>query len=286
MPKPEYVWQHYLPAVYLKNFSVDGKTADRKSRVYRYDGKKSVAVPVETQCAEDYFYCSEARKEVEGMFQQMEGIYGNLLKKIWDWKSASGSAEYFSFILALADFHIRNIAYVNETGVRRIEAYKAMLALWRDFICSVENASDEKWANVLQEDWRVVIVAPPTGGDFITSDNPCIWSGPKGKHSLMFLPLTPEQMAVAYNRKVHRITKGVISKNDLDQLNAAQANHSIKAVYSHLPHSPKGEARVKQIFDIRKPKPGKIGVQGWVPNLYGFPQRLSFIAKAKKIPRR
>lgn len=273
-----YKRQHYVPAVYLKNFSVDGKTADRKSNIYRLDATRSLCVPVESQCAEDYFYTSKTPKATEENFQEMEGRYGNILKKVWEWKSASGSAEYYSLILVMADFHIRNLAYVNATGDERIAAYEMMIAHWRDHICGEDNASDVTWGKRLQENWRVLIVTPPKGGDFITSDNPCIWSGPKGKQSLMFLPLTPGQMAVAYNRSIHRISGGAISQNDLDVLNSAQANHCVDAVFSHLPHLPEGEQRIRWIFQNRHSKPGRISFQGWVPNLYVLPEPLSFLA--------
>src|SRR5437868_3168158 len=109
---PEYRRQHYLPAVYLREFSVDPSHIDRDSKVWRFDGKQHSLVPVETQCVDDYFYSRKQAQEAEKMFQNMEGLYAQCVRKIKARQSPTKD-EFFGLILMIFDLHIRNEACGN-----------------------------------------------------------------------------------------------------------------------------------------------------------------------------
>ena len=72
---PAYKKQHYLPAAYLKYFSKDQALCNRNSWIWRYDGKVTRRVPVESQCFRDYFYSKENAAKWEHEFQRREESY-------------------------------------------------------------------------------------------------------------------------------------------------------------------------------------------------------------------
>jgi hypothetical protein len=72
---PAFKKQHYLPAAYLKYFSDDQAVCNRKSWIWRHDGKEPRRVPVESQCFGNYFYSKENAAESEHGFMQREVRY-------------------------------------------------------------------------------------------------------------------------------------------------------------------------------------------------------------------
>ena len=72
---PGYKKQHWLPAAYLRNFSVDGAKSTRKSMIWRIDERIRKKVPVESQGFDDYHYSQEAPEEVEREFRVGEDFY-------------------------------------------------------------------------------------------------------------------------------------------------------------------------------------------------------------------
>ena len=79
---PPYKREHFLPCVYLKNFSPHGVHATRDSKVWRVDQKRCAFVSVDSQCAGDYLYSKENPKESEHEFQAIEDAYASALAKI------------------------------------------------------------------------------------------------------------------------------------------------------------------------------------------------------------
>ncbi len=94
-----YKFQHYLPTVYLKQFSTDGLAATRKSMIWRLDEQRHKRVSVPSQCAEDYFYSASDAKMTEEMFGKSEEVYGRTVQQIWAREEKQAGTDYFGLIL-------------------------------------------------------------------------------------------------------------------------------------------------------------------------------------------
>src|SRR6266508_4500792 len=110
-----YVRQHFLPTIYLREFSADQSRISRTSNVWRCDCIRNVLVSVETQCYGKYFYSAERPAEAERTFHGMEGLYAQCIEAIKRGCKPS-TEEFFGVILMVFDIFLRNAAYENETG--------------------------------------------------------------------------------------------------------------------------------------------------------------------------
>ncbi len=70
-----YKKQHYLPAAYLRNFSVEGAASTRKSMIWRFDARLRKKVAVESQGSAPYHYSQAAADQVEAEFKVGEDFY-------------------------------------------------------------------------------------------------------------------------------------------------------------------------------------------------------------------
>ena len=174
---PAHKKQHYLPAVYLMRFSVDKVKPTRRSKIWRCDGARSHLVPVESQCFEDYHYSKANPSQTEQMFQQLEDIYAECIRKIQN-RALPTTRDYFGLILMMFDLHIRTKAYGNFTGQEGIVAYRVRLTgLRRELILGKKegNPSDAEVFAHLKQNWRVRILSSSPDTEFVTSDNPSAW---------------------------------------------------------------------------------------------------------------
>src|SRR5215475_915659 len=119
---PAYKRQHWLPAVYLKNFSHESELG-RRAFLWRYDGNTMMKVAVESQCEGNFFYSKEQPEATEKRFWQSEAAYENCVKLIRE-KKPSSAVDYFSLIFTIFDFHARNAIYANNTGKEGVYAYE------------------------------------------------------------------------------------------------------------------------------------------------------------------
>jgi hypothetical protein len=277
----EFRRQHYLPAVYLKQFSIDGPTATRKSNIWRYDRKALNYVTVETQCREPYFYSKPRASEVEQMFGKVEGIYGNIAQKIWRCEQSKSLEDYFGLIIFMVDLHVRNPAYANATGGEQIDAYECAVAAWRDhLLCLNERASDAECVEMLKNRWGVRIIEAVDGAQLVTSDNPCIWAAGQGQNrmTMMLMPVTPTQLAIAFDREVHSITKPTMTLEDQVMLNFGQCNQSIEAIYTHFQPTDTDKDNLNHALNNQSFRDGSIGRNEWRMNVFKMPKPLSFLA--------
>src|SRR5277367_5694359 len=119
---PAYKKQHYLPSAYLKYFSVDQRICNRKSSVWRFDGKIQRCVPIESQCFSDYLYSKKEAAEIESKFQSRENNYCQIVDKIRANKEPTGH-NFGDLFLSMFDFYLRNAIHKNRTGKEGIDAY-------------------------------------------------------------------------------------------------------------------------------------------------------------------
>jgi hypothetical protein len=271
--------QHFLPVVYLKQFSPDERAATRTSRIFRCDGRKVNEVSVESQCYESLFYSKKRASEAENTFKEMEGMYGTLLKRVWNSEQPQNAAEYFGMIVFMFDLHLRNAAYFNHTGEERIDAYEFCVRSLRDHIlCLQENASDNAVVEHLKERWVIRLIQSDGQQALMTSDNPCLWcSGFKHPgFSFMLLPLTPRHLAVAFDKKFHSVSGKFLKGSDLDALNGGLISRCLKAVYSHKSFNSLEMENVGEILKVRQFQRGSIDLKNWKLSVT-TPKGLSFI---------
>src|SRR5689334_17010246 len=79
---PPYKNQHYLPVAYLKEFTSDKSRTGRNALIWRFDGTRSLNVPVESQCVEAYHYSRDRAVLAESIFAGMEGAYSKSVKRL------------------------------------------------------------------------------------------------------------------------------------------------------------------------------------------------------------
>jgi hypothetical protein len=172
---PPYKRQHWLPAVYLKNFSRNPELG-RRAFVWRYDGKTMIEVAVESQCGANFFYSKEQAETAEKRFWQSETAYENCVKLIRE-KKPSSTVDYFSLIFTIFDFHARNAIYANNTGKEGLYAYELRMGLLiREMLLGRQEGDldDVEVFQHLHKYWRVRVLAPSAGSGLMTSDNPAL----------------------------------------------------------------------------------------------------------------
>jgi hypothetical protein len=118
--------QHYLPAVYLKQFSIDGVSARRDSFIWRLHRSIHKEVPVETQCHERFFYSAIEPVVAEAFFGKSEELFGQIAQRVWQGLENRGFRDYFGLLIFMISLHLRNPAYRFDLAMSRLEGYKLL----------------------------------------------------------------------------------------------------------------------------------------------------------------
>jgi len=229
--------QHWLPCVYLKEFSPDF-CRGRKSEVWRFDGSRSLFVPVDSQCNDKCFYTAASAKEAESYFGQIENLYGGCLKKIRAGANQEPTfQEYFGLILMVFDLCLRNKSHQNLTGQNNLGAYRTRLFCFlRDMVLGKSDGipTEKELKSHLHKHWRVRIIAPTSNSELITSDNPTMLFTTNDRRDCHFaiLPVTPFHIAVAFDERFVQILSDRTTHADDGILNKNQCRQAVSAVYS------------------------------------------------------
>jgi hypothetical protein len=275
-----YKKQHYLPAVYLKNFCHD-RTLGRRSLIWRYDGKKLLQVPVVSQCASDYFYSKQKPEEIEKQFAASENVYQQCVDLIRARKQPDPRL-YFSLILLIFDLHVRSAAYDNRTGDEGYIAYRTRLALLqRELLMgrSEGDITDAEFLEHLKRYWRVVVLSPSDGNGILTSDNPSLLvalSKTNSQIEVAMLPITPYHLAVAFDNRVIQIKGTRMTLDDEGLFNQLQMAHAIECVYCDQFFYDKEQEFISDIL-LKKPKAKSIiDKEAWSARVVRLPSHMRF----------
>lgn len=228
-------WQHYVPCCYLKHFTHDGVTNGRRTKVYFTDGETSELRTVKSLAAADYFY-SEITPAFDFEFNAMENDYPLIVKKIMNGETLS-KKEYYSFIVTMGDFNLRNVAYENQTDKERKEVYTAISRAFIEDMFGQAEGGGTDFQGMLDwfaAHWRLQPFRSDCGEKFITSDNPSkIFSDPNTKRPVMiYLPIHPDYVAVAYDKRHLDVVGNEISMDALSVLNGLQVKLCVQHVFS------------------------------------------------------
>jgi hypothetical protein len=276
--------QHYLPCVYLKQFSVDGPTAERNSRIWSLSRHGHTALPVESQCYERKFYSAIDSTTAEKLFDHYEDLYGTLAQRIWKGDRNRNIREYFGLMFFIVSLHLRNPAYeVSRAFGPRIKAYTLLESqfIHHHLMGAPDCASTlDQQLERLKDFWGVFVYTSASENRLITSDNPALWFSTNGSGDLhfMILPVTPNSCAIAYNREVISLAENSLSPADVDVLNEAQVKSCLAALYSDAPFSEQNRQESAEFWIRHKPPSGFVTDDEWQPNIIDYKGTLSFIS--------
>lgn len=233
---PAFKRQHFLPCVYLKNFSPDGIQATRDSQVWRLDRTRCAFVPVKSQCAGDYLFSKVEPQKSEREFQAIEEGYASALAKVWS--NANPTVfEYFALIFAAFDLYTRNVAHENLTGLEGVQAYnfRTVTMLNRLVVGNFEQETlspTELKAEIMQS-WGVRLFRT-SGGEIPTSDHPalCFNWGKGSSIDFILLSLTPTVCAAVFDKRTTRTSGSMLTVDDGIALFEALVTHCNKCIYT------------------------------------------------------
>ena len=278
---PPYTRQHFLPAVYLQQFSVDADRATRTSLVWRFDEERNKPVPVETQCAPKHFYSKLDPKGAEETFHQMETAYGKIAQKIW-FQTDPSNRDYFGLILMMLDLHCRNVVYENLTTKENVHAYRVRMHCMRDLMGDANAPlSDPQFF----DHWKVRLLKTDDPSGLVTSDNPALYfTLDEIKLHLVVMPVTPSCCAVAYDSRFIKATGNHLNVEDGSLLNLHQVEHCCKCLFTASELSSEQQAFIRRHWNDRTESIGCVDEQAWTPNLLLFPDanKFSFLHKVEK----
>lgn len=272
---PEYEWQHYLPEVYLKQFS-----ATKESKIWRFDEQESVPKSVRSQCAAFDFYSSTDRENTEKMFQQMEDAYGRILMKLRSGRPHTPKNN-FGLILFMLQLHCRNVVYENLTTKENVDAYRIRFQCLRDLMGDANAPlSDQQFL----DRWKVQLLKCDDPSGLVTSDNPSLFfTLDEIRLHLVMMPVTPSLCAVAYDSRFIVAIGDHLSVEDGSLLNAYQVKHCFKCLFTASELRLDQQVFIRQEWNERDNPIGCVDEQAWTPNLLLFPDgnRFRFLLKVE-----
>jgi hypothetical protein len=280
----EYKKQHYLPASYLKYFSVDQSNCRRDSFVWQFNGKHTRKVPVESQCSKKYFYSKMNAAGAEKMFQKRENIYCQFVDKI---RSGQGSKiqNYGDLFLCMCDLHVRNAAHKDFFGREGVDAYNDRLSLFFSGLLlgkAESNLSIDDIKYHLQSNWRLEIIPTPRNMQIITSDHPAVFMtfsdppDPKNPLQIILLALDPSNIAVAFDRRFVAVERKAATAEDVGIFNIGQVHNATKYIYSSAQIAGDGLAFFTNAFLQKKTLLSEVTLKSWKLSLTYLPPQTHY----------
>ena len=247
--------QHYLPCVYLGNFSSELDRNIRKRNLYRNDGRgrPNVRVPIESQGVEDFYYGVLGADEVESDFGGVERDYGRIYQDVASVypvrKDLKKLLAHFLVILT------RGKAVQNLLTKPFYQAFSLALYQFGEHYLydqQLTELRDERFTRYLQNRY-VEVILTSRGKELITSDNPAlVLTDNRGKSMLLgMLPLSPSKLLVIYDKTNVQFKQTRLSESDVSAINGLQAANSIQAVYSDTPLDSEALEKLDGLFQRR-----------------------------------
>ncbi|QWV98661.1 DUF4238 domain-containing protein [Geomonas nitrogeniifigens] len=252
--------QHFVPRCYLKEFTFNSE--NKAINVYNIDTKRCIhKAPVKSQCSRDYFYGKD--EKLESAIQLVERAYGSALHEIIN-RPRHLSENH---IIVLKRFLLLQYFRTEAASKRSVEMNKGLTEVagiqGEEFSLAIKEAvqiamiayADNMY---LIDDLKICLIYNKTNFPFVTSDDPVVLSnkwylddwrtkfasfGLTACGVLLFLPLTPKILCVAYDGDVYSISNKngwttISHANDVKAFNEHQflncrANIFLKDVKDH-----------------------------------------------------
>ena len=245
--------QHYVPRIYLKSFTQNKENL--AINLLNLDRRRTInGAPVKNQCSGDYFYGKDA--SLESMIQAVERNYSSIVSRVHD----------SHYILTekdreiLREFMLFQHMRTEAASRRSVEMFagmeKSIKAPLPELTPSIKEAVQIAMRiffnkRFILDDLKVCLVKNKTSMPFITSDDPSVianrWHQGKQKlHSispgllsaglLVFLPLSPKILCIAYDGDVYSISNEngwseVKNRKDVAAFNEQQFLNAVANVY-------------------------------------------------------
>lgn len=214
--------------------------------------------PAESQCAEDFHYSWSDPASAENYFQKMEQRYCSCIDALRK-EVRLTPAEYGNLLVCMFDLNLRNFAHVNRSDREGFETYQTRWQLFYNNLLFAETSSPrtkDQISDHISQFWQLMIVRCPPDSTFLTSDNPSIWfsvcESPKVLHGVV-LPLTPNILAISYDRRFVWFRDRTLSATDVAGLNGQQIANAITALYSSRELSLDEQQQVQHHFKTATP---------------------------------
>lgn len=279
MPTP-YKRQHYLPVGYLKYFSTDQTYFARDSWIWRSNGEAKSLVRVDSQCSSDYHYSKKDAASAEQTFHKVENRYCGFMEKILFGLSLN-EQDYGALLANMFDIYIRNAIHKNNTGGEGIEAYlvRSRIFLGQVLLSRKDGFTAQDVQDHISNYWGVQIIAAPAGRVFITSDNPSVWTSLSderpGLH-LLTLPISPTQVAIAYDNRFVFVVSEQMLEDDYLTLIGAQIHYAVDCVYSSIEPTDNIMGMLKNLFLQKSTPTCQVDATSWQLSLAGLSPEYHF----------
>jgi hypothetical protein len=258
--------QHYVPRMYLRNFS----STDSKKTIHLYNlpSKKARSnAPLKSQCSAPYFYgkdsvVDKALQELEG---EVTGIIHDIIRTNAVPKPRSiefGKLLTFTLFLHCRTKHAANVqndiaekfikSILEKEGVIDKEQINAVkIGLTDPAGTALRSAAQ---GVLLALDLKMKVLINLTNVEFITSDNPVVFynqcfeganpiigsnTGLACKGLQIFLPLSPLHLLILYDSKVYKVGEKksdsckVTNPEDALQFNDLQYQNCLENLYAY-----------------------------------------------------
>jgi hypothetical protein len=280
-----YQKQHYVPFVYLREFS-ENPTDDRKtSYIWRVSHPFIGRVKTVKACWEPFFNSKANPEQAEGMFGHYEGKYADFAKRVSARQPPNDWPTHFAPLIQMISLHLRNPAYANRTGEERARIYPNMeVEFWTTVIPPDSDPERllETALLTLMDAWDVCVLET-SEGSFVTSDNPvrlyaaCDDTPP----TILMMPVNPSAYAVAFRKSHWMLSNPTIGRLDYLRLNTHAVRYCQQSVYCNV--EPEADEKVVFLEELKKrhASPGFFGDEIWCINRIPLVQRFDFLAPIK-----
>lgn len=278
--------QHFLPAGFLKNFSVD-PSAGREAPICAFDGQRSFQTAVKNVCVEADFYTFDREEEFDVHGELEHGLF-DVLSKLLDGERTD--RVLVSMLFHACYLHIRGREFENVSGGDRLKAIQTQGVT---FICqhvlrmSLEEqqlgrATARLIISTALTDFHFEVVrADASSGDtdLYCSDNPVAIFTQDGRPDLLVLPLTATQLFVAARASAFEIRGNKYNETDAALANSAQCYFTHRQVFSRHEMREADQRKATELMR-RRPKPNSaIEPRALTVTPYSIPKPLpSFLA--------
>lgn len=272
----KYKVQHWLPAGYMKFFSLTGEVRGRDSRIYYTNKTECKSKKVKKLSCKNYHYSSSDAEAAETSFHLMENDYPVLIDKLLAGQDLR-KKEYYSLILSMIDYHTRNPSYENLTTKENYKAYETVSrGLMREIFEDCEECGNDfqKLMDFLADNWLLQPICS-IKDELFSSDHPSLLFSLNDKIAFIILPINPHYALLAVDKRKIKITGNEISIEDLGMLNAYQCYKCIEYIYSNIDLTPElGEDKpLTKWLEKEKPR-GFVDNDSWKPDFIEYPNNM------------
>lgn len=266
--------QHYVPRCYLKEFTHNSE--GKAINVYNIDNNRCIPLaPVKNQCSRNYFYGND--EKLENAIQFVEGSYASVLKELIHGSVVLNDRHK----IIIKRFWLLQYLRTEASSRRSVEMLNGMNEVvgisGAEFNLGIKEAvilSMKTYVDCLEiiDDLKICLVRNKTEFPFVTSDDPAILSnrwhlndqrtmfrsfGLRTAGALLFLPLTPRLMCVAYDGDVYSVDHKngwacVSQLNDLKSFNQMQIlNCRANIFIKEMEHAPFINQSIEEVSERR-----------------------------------